>query len=135
MVAIALLGATLGATAARAADDPTRLAEGNRLFIRYCASCHGRDAKGNGPLAPALTPAPADLTMLSARHGSPLPKSKITEWIDGRREVRAHGPMDMPVWGERLTASGPEGDPAREALATGTLMLIVDWLASVQAAK
>ena len=27
---------------------------GKDLFEFYCASCHGRDGKGNGPVAPAL---------------------------------------------------------------------------------
>jgi cytochrome c553 len=32
---------------------------GRDLFEFYCASCHGRDGKGSGPVAPALkTPPP-----------------------------------------------------------------------------
>lgn len=123
--------ALIGLSSAAAADE-TRIAEGHSLFVQYCASCHGREAQGNGPLAPILTTPPADLHMLSARHGAPLPKASLAEWIDGRRAVRGHGPADMPVWGKRLTGSGPPG-PAAETLAKGELMLIVDYIESLQA--
>jgi cytochrome c oxidase cbb3-type subunit 2 len=38
--------------------DPRR---GARLFTTLCASCHGADARGAGPLAPQLATPPADL--------------------------------------------------------------------------
>jgi mono/diheme cytochrome c family protein len=131
----AVVGAlALIALSSPVAADETRIAEGHQLFVQYCASCHGREAQGNGPLAPILTTPPADLHMLSARHGAPLPKAQLAEWIDGRRAVRGHGPGDMPVWGKRLTASGPPG-PAAETLAKGELMLIVDYIDSIQATQ
>ncbi len=126
-----IAGALLALAGAAAAADDTRIDEGHQLFVRYCSSCHGREAQGNGPLAPLMTPRPADLHMVSARHGSPLPKAKLAEWIDGRQAVRGHGPGDMPVWGKRLTEGVPPG-PDAEARAKGELMLIVDYLDSIQ---
>ena len=38
-------------------------------FREYCASCHGMDAKGDGPVAASLKKKPADLTMLSKNNG------------------------------------------------------------------
>jgi mono/diheme cytochrome c family protein len=35
------------------------------MFRSYCAVCHGLDAKGSGPAAPALKMEPADLTTLA----------------------------------------------------------------------
>ncbi len=34
-----------------------------------CASCHGSDAKGDGPLADQLKIGPADLTQLAKKNG------------------------------------------------------------------
>ena len=45
---------------------------GANLFQHFCASCHGVDAKGGGPMAPVLLVQPADLTTLSARYGLSL---------------------------------------------------------------
>lgn len=43
--------------APRQAPDP---AAGARLFGEHCASCHGVQGKGDGPLAPGMEPAPSD---------------------------------------------------------------------------
>jgi len=85
------------------------VADGHKYFLRYCASCHGINAMGDGPVARSLSKPPANLRMLSDKYGSPLPAAKLAEIIDGRDAVRAHGTSDMPVWGERFYALG-EGD-------------------------
>ena len=36
--------------------------QGKGLFAQHCASCHGAAGKGDGPVAAALNPKPADLT-------------------------------------------------------------------------
>lgn len=41
---------------------------GARIYIRSCASCHGPRAQGDGPLATALRPGPADLVKRSKNH-------------------------------------------------------------------
>lgn len=35
---------------------------GKKLFEKQCVMCHGAEGKGNGTLAPGLSPKPADLT-------------------------------------------------------------------------
>jgi len=70
-----------------------------------CAVCHGPDGKGNGPMASQLRTAPSDLTQISKKNGGVFPVSVVYEVIDGRQEVKAHGPRDMPVWGERYVPS------------------------------
>lgn len=42
---------------------------GQAIFAKYCAFCHGTDARGNGPLAPKGTH-PPDLTDGQWTHGS-----------------------------------------------------------------
>ena len=48
--------------------------------MHYCASCHGLDARGNGPAAFVLKTTPPDLTALAKRHGEishALPKQSF----------------------------------------------------------
>jgi mono/diheme cytochrome c family protein len=102
-VALSLAGlAVLGGVIIYFAMRPTEVVavQGRDLFLRYCASCHGVDGKGNGPAAAALQPSPADLTRLSARYGDEHPLRQTIAAIDGRRPVRAHGDSAMPVWGQ-----------------------------------
>ncbi|HME72945.1 MAG TPA: cytochrome c [Myxococcota bacterium] len=134
-----VLGAVMGA-AALAADvdvaraDDLHASEGQRLYLQYCAACHGRDANGKGPVAPVLSPRPTDLAKLAQRYGTPLPKPAISEFIDGRREIRAHGSSDMPVWGRVLTEPFPPS-VSEGARVRGDLMLILDYLETVQQPK
>ena len=80
---------------------------GSALFYNNCASCHGRDGKGNGPLGQVLSIRPADLTIIAKRTGGKFPAEKIYDLVDGRNPaVRGHGGPDMPVWGEVFAARG-----------------------------
>jgi mono/diheme cytochrome c family protein len=79
-----------------------QVAGGRALYLEYCASCHGVTAEGDGPIARSLITPPANLRRLGERFGNPLPEDRIARYIDGRAEVRAHGPRDMPVWGTRF---------------------------------
>lgn len=80
--------------------------EGHRYFIRYCASCHGIEGLGDGPVAASLSTRPTSLRKLGDKYGVPLPAHRMAELIDGRDEPRAHGTREMPVWGERLYELG-----------------------------
>ena len=73
---------------------------GQLIYGRYCAACHGREGKGDGPVAPGLVKKPIDLTALASKNGGKFPYDKIARAIDGRETPRAHGTPDMPVWGE-----------------------------------
>lgn len=72
---------------------------GETLYRRYCASCHGLQGRGDGPVAEYLVPKPPNLTRLKAQYGR-YPLHEIMRAIDGRRTIRAHGESAMPVWGE-----------------------------------
>jgi len=74
--------------------------KGPELFKAYCATCHGRDAKGNGPMAASLRIPPADLTRISARNGGTFPFLQVQKIISGEEQSPAtHGTREMPVWG------------------------------------
>jgi mono/diheme cytochrome c family protein len=77
----------------------TSPASGKDMFMSYCASCHGKDAKGDGPAAAALKQAPADLTALAKRNGGKYPSDMVTSVLRGQANLRAHGDQEMPVWG------------------------------------
>jgi mono/diheme cytochrome c family protein len=76
--------------------DPS---SGPEMFKMYCASCHGTDAKGNGPAAPALKAKLSDLTFLTKSHDGKFPSAHVAQVIMGDTAVTAHGSKDMPVWG------------------------------------
>jgi len=105
---------------------------GADLYTSYCASCHGVSAQGDGPAAETLRKPPRDLTRLGARWGTPLDKERLASFIDGREGPRAHGPPDMPVWGERLYPGERAESPAREAARRGTILLILEYLQTLQ---
>ena len=86
---------------------------GERLYRRYCASCHGVGGRGDGPAAEALSPRPPDLTALT----STVPE--LMSEIDGSRAIRGHGSATMPVWGEVFAATAlPSQHARRTALLT-----------------
>ena len=77
----------------------TSPSSGKEMFLSYCASCHGKDAKGDGPAAGALKQLPADLTQLAKLNGGKFPSDKVTSVLRGQTKLMAHGDQDMPVWG------------------------------------
>ena len=84
----------------------TNPASGKEMFKSYCASCHGEDAKGSGPAAPALKTPPADLTALAAKNGGKYPEEHVATVIQGDALMPAHGAKDMPVWGPVFLSLG-----------------------------
>lgn len=83
-------------------DQPTKLIfslQGSDLYRAYCASCHGTDARGNGPAAPALIARVPDLTTIAKRNGGIFPNARIERLISGEDAVTAHGSREMPIWG------------------------------------
>lgn len=109
-----------------AADD---IAQGRAIYLHYCATCHGANGEGNGPVARALKTPPTNLRLLSDLYGKPLQEDKVARVIDGRAEIEAHGPRDMPVWGERFANEG-HGRGGREVKAR--IRKLVAYLQSIQ---
>ena len=74
--------------------------QGPALSKAYCASCHGTDAKGDGPMAKSLKVKPADLTRIAARNGGTFPLMRVERIISGEDQPPSgHGTSKMPVWG------------------------------------
>ncbi len=81
---------------------------GAEMYKTWCASCHGTQGKGDGPAAAALKKAPVDLTQLAKKNGGKFPTGRVRDYIDGTKEVAAHGSRDMPVWGTFFRRLGEE---------------------------
>jgi len=79
--------------------QPTPAGGGAEMFLDYCASCHGRDGAGSGPVSPALKARTTDLTTLAKRNNGVFPTERVRATIRGDLLVVAHGSKDMPVWG------------------------------------
>lgn len=75
-----------------------QIIRGRKLFASYCASCHGVDAAGNGPVASSLKKQPPNLTKIEPKNGK-FPAEEVRKKITGEGEVPVHGKKDMPVWG------------------------------------
>jgi mono/diheme cytochrome c family protein len=123
---VAVVPALAAAAAPAAETDP-----GREAYVQYCASCHGSEGRGDGPVAAELKEKPADLTRLGQKYGHPLPRPRLVEFIDGREMVRAHGSREMPVWGRQLIENVPPG-AGTEALKRGILLSILAWIESIQ---
>lgn len=95
---LALLVMGLGMSSGWAQEQDV-IAGGRHLFQKFCVSCHGTQAKGDGPLSESLKPKPANLTRFSANHGGTFPFWHAYRTIDGRHQVPAHGTREMPVFG------------------------------------
>jgi mono/diheme cytochrome c family protein len=104
---------------------------GAQLFQRFCASCHGKSADGNGPVAPFFKLRPPDLTQIARRSAGQFPAEKVRQIIDGRQRTLPHGTREMPVWGLELElADGQSADPRKQADAN--ISLLVEYLRSIQ---
>jgi mono/diheme cytochrome c family protein len=73
--------------------------KGPDLFRAHCASCHGSDANGNGPLASMLKAKAPDLTVLAKNNGGKFPSARVLKTITGEDVLASHGSRDMPIWG------------------------------------
>ncbi len=110
-----------------AVADP--IARGKASFEKYCANCHGTEARGDGPLAELLKVPPADLTRLKIKYGS-YPVDLVYQTIDGREAKLGHGTREMPVWGNVWTDQ--DGGPDAETRIARQINEIVEYLRTLQ---
>ncbi|KPQ21512.1 MAG: Cytochrome C oxidase, cbb3-type, subunit III [Rhodobacteraceae bacterium HLUCCA24] len=123
----AALSASLCAAPAFAQDDP-----GAAEYMNACASCHGPEGKGDGPVAELMTVAMPDLTQLSAGNDGVFPMFDVIQVIDGRTGIRGHG-YPMPVWGGRFKAQQTEaGDYSAEIVTRGRILSLALYLEEMQ---
>lgn len=90
--------------------SPMRSVDGATIFRQYCASCHGAEAKGNGPASAALKVKVPDLTQITLRAGGTFPRKRIRNIIEGIESPMPHGSQTMPVWGPIFHEIGADQD-------------------------
>lgn len=109
-----------------ASQNKTKNDQGRKLFMTHCAACHGEDGKGNGPAAPALKVAPANLTAIAKVDGK-FPALKVRRIISGDDFITGHGSREMPIWGEYFQAQ------RGRSVATGNVYALTKYIESIQA--
>lgn len=134
--AVAVHAQPAPAPSAAGADRQRAVDVGRREFEANCASCHGRDGKGGGPLAELLRRSPPDLTTLARANAGILPMDRLYDTIDGGR-VAAHGSRDMPVWGRDYRIKDAEyfGELPydAEALVRARILALLEYINRLQA--
>ena len=116
-------------------ESPARggeMVQAKEAFVQYCATCHGRDAKGNGPMAATLKKEPPNLTQLSKKNGGEFPAQHVLQTIDGQAEMRSHGTRDMPVWGVKFKEEIQSGDAPGMTSARLTISVMAAYLELIQ---
>lgn len=106
---------------------------GAELYQHYCATCHGIDATGHGPMAGVLIIQPTNLTELVDQSGA-FPTIRVVERIDGRDPLVSHG-SPMPVYGPFFEGNdtaikAPTGQPV---LTSKPIADLVAYLKTLQA--
>ncbi len=100
---------------------------GKEMFNSYCAVCHGKDGKGDGPAASAMKSAPSDLTLLAQKDGGKYPASHVAAVMKGQAMTPAHGSQDMPVWGP-LFSSISQGHESQVQQRIANLVTYIEGL-------
>ena len=127
------LFAALGVAGCMTAEMPSP-DDGRALFVENCVVCHGNDARGNGPMARAMSKPPKNLTLIKVRHGGTFPRARVLSTIDGYTRLDM---PNMPEFGALL-----EGDEipfdSGDGKMTPTprkLVALVEYLESIQATR
>lgn len=104
---------------------------GEDLYRRFCASCHGIEGRGDGPVAASFRVEVPDLTRMADRGRAVNVRDRIARIIDGRYIIGAHGTRVMPVWGEDLTRL-EIGNPDAERSTQVIIGRLADYVSSLQ---
>ncbi|MGJ8621524.1 MAG: c-type cytochrome [Yoonia sp.] len=114
-------------------DVQEDVAQGQALYAYYCATCHGSDGTGNGPMSPSLVVAPTNLTTLSRRNNGVFPITRAVMRIDGRDPLVSHGSM-MPVYGDFFAGTDvmTKTEAGQPLLTSQPIVDLLGYLQSIQ---
>ncbi|MBJ3763849.1 c-type cytochrome [Maribius pontilimi] len=126
-----LLALAVSVSAVHAQDEVRDTGEVE--FANSCATCHGMEGTGDGPLAQILTVPVPDLTTLAQANEGEFPMLDVIMFIDGRTGIRGHG-YPMPVWGKRYEEEFGDdyGTMARELAVRGRILSLAYYLERIQ---
>lgn len=141
MGAIVLGAALIGGAGSVYAQQAKTFDLGKREYDSNCITCHGLKGDGDGYYKPFLTRSPTDLTVLSKKNGGVFPFDRVYSIIDGRQEVGAHGPRDMPIWGSTYNVKAAQAylevpyefeASVREAYVRARILALTEYIARLQ---
>lgn len=123
---LALVGAALPALA----QD---VKEGAELYRVHCATCHGIEGTGQGPMAGVLVVQPSDLTQLAQANGGAFPLERVIRRIDGRDPLVSHG-SPMPVYGFFFEGKGKaiKTDSGQPIMTSAPIVDLMAFLKTLQ---
>ncbi|WGW05426.1 c-type cytochrome [Tropicibacter oceani] len=107
---------------------------GRAQYHTHCATCHGLEGRGDGPMAGVLLVKPVNLTELSVQNGGTFPLERVVMRIDGREPLVSHG-SPMPVYGDffegafDVPVKAPSGQPV---LTSQPVVDLVAYLREIQ---
>ena len=87
---------------------PAPRMSGAYIYKWYCAACHGKGGKGDGPAASELKVPPPDLTTLAKRNNGKFPAAYVSRVLTNGTKS-AHGAPGMPVWGPLFSELNAKG--------------------------
>src|SRR5208283_5767007 len=130
-ITVAMILLVLTSVSARALDLSSYTSV--QLYMRFCSSCHGGNARGDGPVAKNFKIEVPDLTRIAHRHGGVFPTEQIRKIIDGRKTLPPHGSRDMPVWGFQFyLESQNAGYPDPQRRTDDLIARLTEYLRSIQ---
>jgi len=103
--------------------------DGRQMFTDYCAPCHGRDGRGEGPLASGLQRSPTNLTELARNNRGRFPELRMTSVLEFGVTSSGNHSSQMPVWGPvfvRISHLSPNDKDLR-------IVNLIRYLESIQA--
>ena len=131
------IGAAAVAHAQQSGSAAQSVDVGKYEYDRHCAVCHGLSGKGDGPYIELLKSGTVlpNLTELTKKNNGVFPSEHVVETIDGRWPLRAHGPTDMPIWGQvyRFQSQNLSPNNDREAFARDKILALTDYVYRLQA--
>ncbi|MBI2306783.1 MAG: cytochrome c [Rhodocyclales bacterium] len=108
---------------------------GKREYESNCVLCHGKDLRG-GAYVDFLKATPPDLAQLTKKNGGVFPFERVYAVIDGRQDVKLHGPREMPIWGKDYQIRAAEYyvdvNYDAEAYVRGKIFALIDYLNRMQ---
>jgi len=137
-IAAFAVGSATTAYAQQNGRAPGSVDLGKYEYDSNCSACHGATGKGDGFYTTRIlknvikTP---DLTELAKKNNGVFPFARVYEIIDGRQQIQAHGPKDMPIWGRNFTAEASYLNPYynAEAFARAKILALTEYVYRLQA--
>ncbi|WP_208353352.1 c-type cytochrome [Pseudaestuariivita rosea] len=106
---------------------------GRQIFLQNCATCHGINGRGDGPMTGALATQPPDLTRLTANNEGVFPMVRVVFRIDGRDPITSHG-GPMPMFGHMLDgrSAALDAEDGTPILTSEMMVDLVSYLQTMQ---